>query len=126
MPFTLEDQRVLVAAVNEALLARGPARMLAFREGYPDPRAPANATERFPYVDISAVAYDMLGDTSSANWQPDVQSLLTLSSRMLQLGERRRRAGGRAGRRGGMGGRARKHGVLSAPHAEAQQNELGL
>lgn len=86
VPFTLDVQAVLVQAVTEVLLPVGPVQLLAFREGYPDPTAPSNATERFPYTDLSAVAYAMLGSSSGANWQPDVQSLLTVISRTLQLG----------------------------------------
>ena len=60
---------------------------MSCREGYPDPAAPANMTEKFPYVDVAGKAYDMLENaTSFFTWQPDAQALLTFISRMLQLG----------------------------------------
>ena len=75
-----------------------PAAAAACREGFPEVGAPANLTEERPFVDLQAIAYDMLADPS-APWQPDVQSLLTFVSRFMQLGGCWAGAGG--GRREG-------------------------
>ncbi len=59
----------------------------ACREGLPDPGA-GNGTERFPYVDLAGIVYDLLEPSSPADWQPNLEVLLTFVQRALQLGER--------------------------------------
>lgn len=61
VPFTVEKQRILIDAACESIIANmGPAELVLFREGLPDPRSPDYKTESLPYVDVALNAYHLL------------------------------------------------------------------
>lgn len=64
VPFTPEKQRILIEAAAETIIQKmGPAEIVLYREGLPDPRSPDYKTESLPYVDVALNVNHLLTQT---------------------------------------------------------------